>query len=264
MIPAIQTLSETDLREIASALRAGRLTAPFTAAALQPYCSCGNETLIAMEMQALADDEMKPAHLALMLESLAAAQSRCPDVRDPIDLVWTGPEAPGTANRDTGVVVRELFSNAKEYVVVAGYAVYQGREIFRALADRMTQLPELKVRMYLNVQRRPRDTTKDSELIREFSHRFKTVEWPGDRLPEVYFDPRSLEMDSSKRASMHAKCIVIDSKLAFVSSANFTEAAQVRNIEAGVLVQSARFAMRLAEHFETLASAGLLIRLPGT
>jgi phosphatidylserine/phosphatidylglycerophosphate/cardiolipin synthase-like enzyme len=264
MIPAIQSLGETDLREIAAALLAGRLSTPFVAAALQRLCSNGKEESVALEMQRLADEGMKPAHLALLLESLAAARSHCPEVRDPIDLVWTGPEAPGTANRDTSVVVRELFSNAKEYVLVAGYAVYQGREVFRALADRMTQLPELKVRMFLNVQRRPRDTSKDSELIREFSHRFKTVEWPGKRLPEVYFDPRSLEMDSSKRASLHAKCIVIDLKTAFVSSANFTEAAQIRNIEAGVLLQSARFAMRLAEHFETLASAGMLVRLPGT
>jgi phosphatidylserine/phosphatidylglycerophosphate/cardiolipin synthase-like enzyme len=106
-----------------------------------------------------------------------------------------------------------------------------------------------RVRMFLNVQRRHWDTSKDSELVREFSHRFKTVEWPGDRLPEVYFDPRSLEMDNSKRASMHAKCIVIDRKLAFVSSANFTEAAQIRNIEVGALIRSERFATRLTEHF---------------
>lgn len=131
------------------------------------------------------------------------------------------------------------------------------------MAERMTRRPELKVRMFLNVHRGHRDTTKDFELIREFAHRFKTTEWPGGRLPEVYYDPRSLEMDSLKRASMHAKCIVIDRKLAFVSSANFTEAAQARNIEVGALVHSERFAARLAEHFEALASAGLLVPLPG-
>jgi phosphatidylserine/phosphatidylglycerophosphate/cardiolipin synthase-like enzyme len=213
-------------------------------------------------MQRLANESMRTDHLALLLESLAAAQSPRPEVRDPVDLVWTGPEAPGIANRDTRVVVRELFANANEYVLVAGYAIYQGREVFRALTDRMTQLPELRVRLFLNVHRGHRDTTKDSELIREFAHRFKTAEWPGDRLPDVYFDPRSLEMDSSKRASMHAKCIVIDRKLAFVSSANFTEAAQVRNIEVGALIQLGSFAARLVEHFEALTEAGLLRRLP--
>jgi phosphatidylserine/phosphatidylglycerophosphate/cardiolipin synthase-like enzyme len=179
-----------------------------------------------------------------------------------VDLVWTGPEAPGIANRDTAVVVRELFANANEYVLVAGYAIHQGREVFRALADQMKQVPELKVRMFLDVHRRHRDTTQGPEQIREFAHRFKTVEWPGSRLPEVYYDPRSLEMDNSKRASMHAKCIVIDCKMAFVSSANFTEAAQVRNIEVGALIQLGSFAARLVEHFEALTEAGLLRRLP--
>jgi phosphatidylserine/phosphatidylglycerophosphate/cardiolipin synthase-like enzyme len=245
MIPAILALNEADLREIAAALSAGRLTPPFTAAALRRFCSGTNGRFVAFEMQRLADDGMKTDHMALMLDSLAAARSPRREVRDPVDLVWTGPEAPGIANRDTSVVVRELFANANEYVLVAGYAIHQGREVFRALADRMMHLPELKVRMVLDIHRRHRDTTKDTELIRDFAHRFKIFDWPGSRLPEVYYDPRSLELDSSKRASMHAKCIVIDRKLAFVSSANFTEAAQLRNIKVGALIRSRRISRTL-------------------
>ena len=178
-------------------------------------------------------------------------------------LVWTGPEAPGIVNRETSVVVRDLFTSANEHVLVAGYTVYQGREVFRALAERMVQLPELKVRMFLDIHRRHRDTTRDTELIREFAHKFKTADWPGSRMPEVFYDPRSLDTDQVKRSSMHAKCIVIDRKIAFVSSANFTEAAQVRNIEVGALIRSARFAARLAEHFEALATTGALRLLMG-
>jgi phosphatidylserine/phosphatidylglycerophosphate/cardiolipin synthase-like enzyme len=261
MILGIQSLAETDLREIAAALRSRRLTPPFTSTALQRFCTGTNERSVALEMQGLADAGMNTDHLALMLDSLASAHSSRPEVRDPVDLVWTGPEAPGIANRDTGVVVRELFANANEYVLVAGYAIYQGRDVFRALADRMTQLPGLKVRMVLDVHRRHRDTTKDSEVLRAFAHKFKKVDWPGSRLPEVFYDPRSLELDNSKRSSMHAKCIVIDRRLAFVSSANFTEAAQVRNIEVGALIRSEPYAVQLARHFEALTDVGLLRRL---
>lgn len=263
MIPALRSLSDTDLRAIAGALRAGRLTAPFTGTALQRFCSAGNEEAVAREMHQLAEDGLKLDHLAMILDAVATDRARRPELRDPVDLVWTGPEASGIANRDTGVVVRELFANANEYVLLAGFAVYQGREVFRPLAERMTQFPALSVRLFLDVQRRYRDTTKDSELVREFAHRFKTVDWPGSRLPEVYYDPRSLEMDNAKRSSLHAKCIVIDRKVAFVSSANFTEAAQVRNIEVGALIHSERFAVRLTEHFEALAASGLLRPLPG-
>jgi phosphatidylserine/phosphatidylglycerophosphate/cardiolipin synthase-like enzyme len=56
--------------------------------------------------------------------------------------------------------------------------------------------------------------------------------------------------------------VVVDRQVAFVSSANFTEAAHARNIEAGVLIRSPQFASRLALHFEALAAAGILLRIP--
>jgi hypothetical protein len=46
--------------------------------------------------------------------------------------------------------------------------------------------------------------------------------------------------------------------------AGFTEAAQRRNIELGVLIRSPLFASRLADHFEALIAARLLTLLPRT
>jgi hypothetical protein len=54
--------------------------------------------------------------------------------------------------------------------------------------------------------------------------------------------------------------IVVDGKAVFISSANFTEAAQERNIEMGLLVRSRWLAERVTRHFETLLLAGLLER----
>jgi phosphatidylserine/phosphatidylglycerophosphate/cardiolipin synthase-like enzyme len=80
-------------------------------------------------------------------------------------------------------------------------------------------------------------------------------------LPEVYYDPRSLDREITAQSRLHAKCVVVDRRVAFVTSANFTEAAHERNIEAGVLIQSPRFASRLADHFDALAHAGKLLPL---
>jgi phosphatidylserine/phosphatidylglycerophosphate/cardiolipin synthase-like enzyme len=88
-------------------------------------------------------------------------------------------------------------------------------------------------------------------------------EWPGSRLPDVHYDPRSLDPEAPKRSSLHAKCVVVDESVAFISSANFTEAAQVRNIEVGVLIRSVPFARQLAAHFIGLADQHVLERLPG-
>jgi phosphatidylserine/phosphatidylglycerophosphate/cardiolipin synthase-like enzyme len=124
----------------------------------------------------------------------------------------------------------------------------------------MQELPQLQVRMFLDVQRSHGDTTASSELVQRFKHRFKTQQWPQDRpLPHVFYDPRSLAVDDEKRACLHAKCIVVDGEAVFISSANFTEAAQERNIEVGLLVKSCRLAEQLVLHFDTLLAANLLM-----
>ena len=218
-------------------------------------------------MSGTAAEGMRPDHLAVVAEAVLAARAGRPATDDAVELVWTGPETAGVANRDTAVVVRELFAQAAQSVVVAGFAVYQGREVFRSLAERLAACAGLHARLYLDVHRGHQDTSPDSELLRRFARRFVERDWPtGFPLPEVYFDPRSLATEATKRSSLHAKCVVVDRRVAFVTSANFTEAAQERNIEAGVVVRSPRFAARLADHFGALADAGLLkrIALPDT
>src|SRR5271157_4518702 len=74
--------------------------------------------------------------------------------------------------------------------------------------------------------------------------------------------PRSLVPDQAKRTSLHAKCVVVDKQDAFVSSANFTEAGQTRNIEVGVLVRSQSLARKLINHFESLAALSILKPIP--
>ncbi len=254
-----QLLNDSDLSALATALRSGRLSPPYTAASVGRCCASPAAVTVSGQMQLLADDGLSGRHLALLFETILQSRRQR---SDEIDLVWTGPVVPGMANRDTGVVVRELFSSASESVLVSGYSVHQGRDVFRSLANRMVEIPSLTVRLFLNVERRLNDTTPDSELLARFARRLRENEWPGGRLPEVFYDPHSLSFDEEKRSSLHAKCVVIDQVVAFVSSANLTEAAQVRNIEAGVLVRSPRFAARLAQHFETLATVGILRQVP--
>ena len=62
---------------------------------------------------------------------------------------------------------------------------------------------------------------------------------------------------------LHAKCIVVDDTFALITSANLTEAAQRRNIEAGILLTNQVFAMQLRAQFEGLVEAGELRLVPG-
>ena len=60
--------------------------------------------------------------------------------------------------------------------------------------------------------------------------------------------------------SLHAKCVVIDAREIFISSANFTEAAQHRNIELGVLVRSAALARQATEFFKAMIHERVCVR----
>jgi phosphatidylserine/phosphatidylglycerophosphate/cardiolipin synthase-like enzyme len=261
MTDAFAPLSTDELTAVAMALRAGRLSVPLSQLSVAPYLGRAAAS-VAPTLVKLTTEGLAAEHLAFFLEVLAAERNSQRD-GDDVELVSTGPEAAGFPARDTRIVVRELFRQATKSVLIAGYAVYQGHDVFRVLAERMDAYPDLVVRMFLNVERPYGDTSKSSEILRRFAERFKAQEWPGSRLPEAYYDSRSLDLDASKRASLHAKCVVVDERIAFVSSANFTEAAEVRNIEVGALVPSEPFARQLASHFRALADRQVLVRVPG-
>jgi len=255
-------LTSDDLKQLSAALRSGRLRIPLTAFSLHRFISPDLADSVATELQRRVDEGYTPTQLADLVEVIVQDRAEHGSGKDLLDLVWTGPEASGTANRDTGVVVRELFHSANKSVMIAGYAVYQGHMVFRALADRMEQKPEMRVRMFLDVRRPDGDVASEAEIVRRFGARFKEKDWPGQRMPELYYDPRSLALDPRHRASLHAKCIVMDEVQSFISSANFTEAAHLRNIEVGILIRSPALSRQLSQHFETLAAARILKPIP--
>jgi hypothetical protein len=262
MTSSLCLLTSDDLRQLSAALRSERIGPPLTSTLLRRYVPESVVDRVASELEQRVQDGMQPRHIADLIDVMTQDRMQRPAAEDLIDLVWTGPEAPGIVNRDTGVVVREMFQSARKSVLIAGYAVYQGHAIFKELADRMDESLELQVQMFLDIQRPQQDHSSPSELVRIFAERFVRKEWPGRRLPRCYYDPRSLEADQAKRTSLHAKCVVVDKKEAFVSSANFTEAAQTRNIEVGVLLRSPSLARKLANHFESLAALSILKPIP--
>ena len=253
MKEALLSLAPSDLRLLAAGLRMGRLCPPYLPAGMQRLVHPSAAAELAAELQELAACGAPPSAIAAMLDILADRVVSQPPVEDLVDVVTTGPEVGGVANRDTCVVVAELFRNAESSVLVAGYAVHQGRRVFQALAERMAERNDLGVRMFLDIQRKPGDTSAASEIVKRFAQRFCDAQWPaGHRLPELFFDPRSLATERQKRAALHAKCVVVDGADVFVSSANFTEAAQQRNIEVGLLIRSATIAGRLVRFFDSL------------
>ena len=254
------SLAPSELRALATSLRKGRLSAPYSALSLQRIIGQDAAGSASSKLDSLAASGMSSEALSVCLELMAEALSSRSPLEDLVDLVTTGPETGGVANRSTAVVVSDLFRGAEHSVLVAGYAVYQGQRVFQALGNRMVQHPELKTRMFLDVPRKQGDTSSAEALIARFVQQFKGSQWPtGMPLPNVYCCGQQIAQNG-KLGSLHAKCIVVDGEHVFVSSANFTEAAQERNIEVGLLVQSRSLAERVCRFFDALADSGYFLR----
>ncbi|MCR9293802.1 MAG: DISARM system phospholipase D-like protein DrmC [bacterium] len=259
MTPALIGLSTNDIQTLISAISSGRLAAPFSELQLsrvlpKPLCH-----YVATDLQALSTKGFTPNQIADVL-CLIRDDRNSRDAREPaIDLVTSGPEADGVSNRDTAVVVDEMFKHAENSVLVVGYAVYQGQKVFESLANRMAERPDLDVVFFLDIPRNKGEDTKQEIVVSRYVTRFKEKQWPaGKRLPSVFYDPRSSADVEVIRSSLHAKCIIVDRKQVFVSSANFTEAGQQRNIEVGLRIDSPWLAERLARHFEMLREKQLV------
>jgi phosphatidylserine/phosphatidylglycerophosphate/cardiolipin synthase-like enzyme len=255
-------LSRPSIESLLKAIESGRVTFPFSTPALASLIATAEAPAITQELNDLWEGGMGQNGLVYLLRSILAERTAQQTQRNSIDLVWTGDEILGASGRDTKIAVQELFQQAQHSVLISSYAIDKGnsaKALFGKLATKMDQDYKLTVRMFLNIQREFKDPTASQVLIRDYAQRFRQEIWPGQRLPEVFYDPRSLEVSGKTRACLHAKCVVVDEEYSLVTSANFTEAAHERNIEAGVMLKDKTLAKALTSQFETLATRKILL-----
>jgi phosphatidylserine/phosphatidylglycerophosphate/cardiolipin synthase-like enzyme len=260
----LHDLSRVAMLDLSDALAAGRLKPPYSALRM---VGCVPEAVaddVGGDLARMDARGMQAAHIAEFLQLLAVERAANQQTADRLQLVWTGPDVPGSVSRDTGVVVKELFTGARRSVLLSSFTVRRGSEVFAPLAGAVDRNPSLRVALAVNVGRDGDFSTPGHQILTRFSERFWQNHWPWPSRPRVYYDPRALSTDPAICASLHAKCIVIDDEIAFVTSANFTEWAQERNLEAGVLVRDGAFARSLRNQFESLIAASRLRLLPGS
>ena len=119
---------------------------------------------------------------------------------------------------------------------------------------------ELEVTVLLNIGRKRGDTTAADHLVRGFAERFWGHDWPGSLRPSVFYDP--VPGPGGAKGVLHAKGVVADEEVVFLTSANFTEAALDRNIEMGLLHRDRHLALTVVRHFQVLIDRKLLLPLP--
>ena len=261
MTGRLRELPEGVLTALASALRTGKLKPPFSRATVEHLV--GGPPWLADELTATGQGA---AALAWGLDLLAQERAEWRSRWDGIALTWTGPEDVATETRDTGAVARQLFGGARRSLLVSTYALDEGAKgenLLAVLRTRMTAHPDLDVRFYVNLAREYGDERPAATLLAAHVHRLREQVFTWEPRPAVFYDRRALEPGHGTRACLHAKLIVRDEAQTLITSANLTEAAQERNVEAGVLIDDGAFARGVVGQFERLVGAGVLVGVGG-
>lgn len=263
----LPVLSAAALGALASAVERGVLVAPFGAMQTGRHVAKTEQVEALRLMEALHTAGLEGVGLVMALR-LAEAARKAGEAAPHPALVWSDLDIAGS--RDTSVVCNELFRGARHSVVVSTFNLghkakdgeAKGNPVLLPLAMRMAEIGRLTVRVFVNLRRLDYMAhASEREVEDAFVGWLRKEIWPWDPVPEVYYDPRSLRASGEETSCLHAKCVVVDDARAFVTSANLTEAAQDRNIEAGVLLEDPIFARSLRRQFESLVDRGYVRRL---
>jgi phosphatidylserine/phosphatidylglycerophosphate/cardiolipin synthase-like enzyme len=258
MIHGLLDLPSHVRTRLASAFESGLLRLPCSAASLRSILGLKESTdEVGMVLHELERRGISGAAAAAWIRGYEEGTARA--LRP--DLVWSGPEVPELHARDTRRVYEELLSSAEHSVLASTYVFFDGPKAFHVLGRRMDEKADLRVTLLLNIQRKRGDTTAADQVVRRFADRFWSADWPGLSRPSVFYDPRALDPDEPASV-LHAKAVVVDDEVVFVTSANLTEAALDRNIEVGLLVRDRAIAASVLSHFRVLIDLGLLRPLP--
>ena len=251
---SLAAVSTATLERLREALASEALRAPLTRASLVSFG-------IHHQLDALSGALSGHSRLACLAILDAALGERAAHARPAPELVWTGPEGHGSTARDTAVVLRELFESAREHVILGGYSFTHAQSVLAPLHATM-KAHDVRATFFVDIKQ-PAVSTDPPERHAEMAlAAFMRDNWPfGAPYPALYYDKRAI-VPPPPWSILHAKCVVVDGKRAFVSSANFTMQGQERNLEVGVLLHDAAFAGHLARQWLSLIEGGLVREYP--
>lgn len=251
-------LPASTLSQLGAALREGTLRHGFSVQTLFPLVGEAAD-IVDRTFCALISGGLDQHNLGLLCLGLGRALSERDAAERNIQLVLSGPEVQGTPVTDTKTTVLSLFEEATKEVLISSYVFHEAADLFRTLAAKFSTDEHFKVTFIADLSHLHRSPDKPLSLIESgFAAEFKRKHWSGRRMPAIWHDPRFFDGSKGNIGVLHAKIIVVDRRTAFVTSANFTEAGQSRNIEVGVLIRHAHTAERLANYFDGLISTGAL------
>jgi len=203
---------------------------------------CPKELLDKLERSWLAEEGHTPNEVALALEAAVATIEI--QAKNTTELVWTGPSTHAIPIRKTEQVLCELIDWAKSRLFIVSYVAYEVASIFKTLESASERGVQISILLEPS-QSKGGKVSHDS--TRELLNKIPTI--------------NAYSWSESDGASIHAKCAVADSRIAFITSANLTSAAMEKNMELGVLAKGGELPSNLHKHLEALIDTKVIQRV---
>lgn len=252
--------STADLQSVVRAIVLGKLQCPVTREGLHA-AGLGELEDIA-EVLSKFDAAATAVCVSMVVAEREAGGPKEPQLQ-PVDegvsahLLWTGPERGGGSLSDTAQVVVNMFATARESVVIAGFALYDGVEVLRPLHAAMLE-HGVAVEVFLDLRAVAKPAGDARTRANKASAELMRAAWPfGPPSPTVYCDVRPLP--EGVAFVPHAKCVVVDERAALVTSAGLSNE-DTGSIDVGVIVEDPGFAQTLAAQWRALVDAGYVTR----
>lgn len=261
-LTSLNSLTEHQIGALARALEDGRLSSGLSLPAISEICGTQYAESVFAELTRLVQSGFTPKQAAVVVQAAHDGRAAEPDSSKVFSLVLTGPHIDNAETAATEATFDAMVEQFKKRLLIVGFSLHDGAKIFKRLSERMDAEPDLEVTFCFNVTRKFGETTTAEDLIEKFKSDFRNKNWPKSsiRKPAIYHFPTSLLIGPTT-TSLHAKCYIVDREMALVTSANISNAAQRRNMEAGVLIRHPLMVDRLYNYFSGAIDKGVLQRL---
>jgi phosphatidylserine/phosphatidylglycerophosphate/cardiolipin synthase-like enzyme len=188
-----------------------------------------------------ANPRVSSDELAAMFRASSATASLAAGASS-VELVWTGPATGMVPIRHTAQVLTGLIDEARERLFLVSFVAYHVGSVVDALRRAIERGVQVRVLLEQSREHGGNVTVDSIGMLRRSLPHAQLYVWD---------KPAG---EATQAASVHAKCAVADGALAFVTSANLSDAAMERNMELGVLLRGGQVPRLLDQHLAALVT----------
>lgn len=188
-----------------------------------------------------ANPHVNSTELATMFRASSTTASLAAGASS-VELVWTGPVTGMVPIRHTAQVLTGLIDEARQRLFLVSFVAYHVGSVVDALKRAIARGVQVQVLLEQSQEHGGHLTVDSIAMLQHHLTGAHIYEWD------------KTTAGAAPTASVHAKCAVADGAVAFVTSANLSEAAMERNMELGILLRGGQVPDQLDRHLSALAT----------